>query len=130
MGGCTYTEGRELQPHNEDGLEREIPGKVVKNDAEREAFEEVEETEYDPVGEPLNVVIACGGLDSLHREIRGHEPANDVGNRRGEAVDGMQDQDEDDSTEEGIALRHLCALLERDESRIFGKLQERAKSVV
>lgn len=55
----TYASDRELEPEDEDGLEREVPGKVVEDDAEGEGLEEVEEAEDDPVGQPLDVVIVA-----------------------------------------------------------------------
>lgn len=63
------TEGWELEPDNEGGLECEIPWNIVENWAERDTFKEIEETEYNPVSEPLDVVLRCGRFDSLEREV-------------------------------------------------------------
>jgi len=54
-----------LKPKDEDSLEGEIPRNVVKNNAEGDAFEEVEKAEYDPVCEPLNIILGSGRLQCL-----------------------------------------------------------------
>lgn len=111
-----------MQPQDEDALEGEVPGEVVENDAEREALKEVEEAEDDPVSEPLNVVVGRRRLDGLDREVGGHCPAEDVRDRGGEAVDSVENEEEDYTTEERIALGDLCALLNRGEGGVLGKL--------
>jgi hypothetical protein len=74
----TYTEGRELEPNDEGRLEGEVPGDVVEDEAESERFHEVEETEYDPVGEPLNVVVRGGRFNSLEGEVGGEAPSYEI----------------------------------------------------
>lgn len=53
----TYAEQRELEPNDEQRLESKIPRNVVENDPASETFEESEETEHDPICEPLNVIM-------------------------------------------------------------------------
>jgi len=58
-------EDRKLEPKNEEGLEGEVPGEVVKDDTECKAFKEIEEAEDDPIGEPLYVVLRASRLECL-----------------------------------------------------------------
>ena len=39
----TYAESRELEPDDEGGLEGEVPGDIVEDQAQSKALEEVEE---------------------------------------------------------------------------------------
>lgn len=57
--------GWHLEPKNESGLEGEIPGEVVKDDAKASTFEDVEEPKDTPVGEPLLVIFVSGRFQSL-----------------------------------------------------------------
>jgi len=79
-------EAGELEPDDEDGLEREVPGEVVQDGAESNALEEVEETEDDPVCEPLDVILVAGGLEGLERQDGGNGPTDDVGDGPGQGV--------------------------------------------
>ena len=111
-----------MQPEDEEGLEREVPGEVVEDDAEGEGLEEVEEAEDDPVGEPLDVVGGTRGLEGLDGEVGGEGPADKIGDGGREGVDAVEDGEEEDGTEEGVALGHLSALLEGVQDGILGEL--------
>jgi len=67
----TYAEGWELEPDNKERLEGEVPRNIVEDDTEGEGFEEVEEAKYDPVGEPLYVVMGRGRFNGLERQVGG-----------------------------------------------------------
>ena len=118
----TYASDRELEPEDEDGLEGEIPGEVVEDDAESEAFREVEEAEDDPVREPLDVIGVARALERLDGEIGGKSPAHEIRDRRRKRVDGVENSKQDDGTEESVALGHLSALLEGVQDGILGEL--------
>ena len=118
----THAELRELEPEDEYTLEGEIPGEVVEDDTEREGLEEVEETENDPVREPLDISGVARALERLDGEIGGKSPAHEIRDRRGKRVDGVENSKQDDGTEESVALGHLSALLERVQSRVLGEL--------
>lgn len=60
VGGLGAASERQLEPHDKQGLEGEIPWNIVENDAQSKAFEEVEETKHDPVCQPLNIILGCG----------------------------------------------------------------------
>lgn len=119
---ATYPGVRELEPEDEDGLEREIPGKVVENDAEGEGLEEIEEAKDDPVSQPLDVVIMARGLESLDRQVGGDTPADEVGHGGGECVDAVKDNEETNCANECVALGNLCPLFELDKSGVLGEL--------
>ena len=122
VGKNTYAEGRELEPENEQALEGEIPGEVIEHNAEGEALEEVEEAEHDPVREPLDVVLVAGALKGLDGEVGGQSPADEIRDGGCEGVDRVEDGKENDGTEEGVALGHLGALLERVQDGVLGEL--------
>ena len=122
VGKKTYAEGRELEPEDEQALEGEIPGEVVEHDTEGKALEEVEETEDNPVGQPLNVVLVTGRLERLDGEVRGEGPADEVRHGGGGSVDGVEDGEDDDGTDECVTLGDLRALLERVQDGVLGEL--------
>lgn len=55
----THAEGRQLQPDDENGLEGVVPGEVIEENTDGETLEKIEETEDDPIGQPLNIVVRC-----------------------------------------------------------------------
>lgn len=55
---------REHEPDNGKGLDGVVPGNVVEDDA-GEGLEEGEHAENNPVGEPLDVILGLGALESL-----------------------------------------------------------------
>ena len=118
--GDTHAESGKLEPEDEDGLEREIPGEVVEDETESEALKEVKEAEHYPVGEPLDVVVLSRGFDSLDGKVSRQAPAEDVRDGGSEGVDSMEDEKQDNATEEGICFRHLGALLKRGQGRVLG----------
>jgi len=120
--GLSTAECWKLEPKNEDRLEREEPWDVVEDDREREALKEVEETENDPICQPLNVIRVSGGLEGFDGEISGEHPADKVGNRRRKRVESVEEDQEDDTTEESVALGDLGSLLESVKGGILGKL--------
>lgn len=118
----THAENRQLQPDNKHGLEGIVPGDVVENKADGKALEEVEEAEYDPVGQPLDVVMSRRGFEGLEGEIGRETPADKIGDGCSEGVDGVKNRNEEEGTEDSIGLGDLCALLEVLENWIFVEL--------
>jgi hypothetical protein len=112
QGKGTYTESRELEPQDEHGLESVVPGEVVEENADSEALEEVEETEDNPVGEPLDVISVAGRFEGLDRKVRRQNPTEKVGDRGCETVESMKNEEQSDTTEEGISLGNLRLLLD------------------
>jgi len=124
------TECGKLKPDDEHCLEGEEPWNVVEKDGEGETFNEVEETEDNPICQPLYIVVVSLSFKSLHREVSRDDPANKVGNRRREGVEGVENNEEHHTTEEGVALWNLRALLESSEGRILRKLLIKLVNVV
>ena len=60
-----------MEPDDKEGLEGKVPRDIVEDDTEGEGFEEVEETKYDPVGEPLYVIMMRWGFNGFEREVGG-----------------------------------------------------------
>ena len=120
----TYAESRELEPDDECRLEGKVPGNVIENDTEGEGFKEVEGTEYDPVGEPLYVIMRAGTFDCLEGEVGRETPADEVGNGCGEDVEGVQKDDKQNTTDNSVGLGDLGTLLEVVEHRVLCELWE------
>lgn len=118
----THSESGELEPKDEDGLEGKVPWDVVEDDAEGHGFQEVEETENDPVGEPLNIILVTCGFKSFEREERREGPTDKVGDWCGKGVDAVEESEQCDSTENKVRLGHLGALLDVVQHGIFGQL--------
>jgi len=78
VDGLGATEGRELEPHDQDRLEGKVPGDIIEEDAKGEAFQKVEEAEDHPVGEPLDVVMGRRRLDSLEGQIGWETPPYEI----------------------------------------------------
>lgn len=74
----THAESGKLEPEDEDGLKREVPGQVVEDDAEGDALEEVEEAEDGPVRQPLDVILGLGAFNGPKGEIGGESPTDEI----------------------------------------------------
>ena len=118
----THAELGELEPEDEEALEGKVPGEVVEDDAAGEALDKGEEAKDDPVRQPLDVVLVAGALERLDGEVGGQGPADEIRDGGRERVDRVEEDEEDGDAEEGVALGHLRALLERVEERVLGEL--------
>lgn len=116
-----------MEPNNEDGLEHEIPGEVVENDAKSKALEEVEETEHDPIRKPLDVILGSRRLDSLERQVGRESPTHEVGYGCCERVDEMEESEEGESSQDGVRLGDLRALFKGVKDGVFRELRRRFK---
>jgi hypothetical protein len=112
----------ELEPEDKESLEGIVEGEIVKNHSQGEGFKEVEETEHNPVREPLDVVLVTRSLNSLEREISWEEPSNKVRGRGSKGVNEDENRSEAHSTHDQEGLGYLSTLLKVVEDRIFGKL--------
>jgi len=82
---CT-AELRKLKPQDECSLEREVEWEVIKDNSEGKCFQEIEESEDDPVGEPLDIVLYTGAFDCLEGQIGRKSPSNEVGDGEGDGI--------------------------------------------
>jgi hypothetical protein len=112
----------ELEPEDKEGLEGIIEGEIVKDRSQGERFKEVEESENDPVGEPLDVILVSGCLDSLEREISWEEPSDEVRGRGSEGVNEDENRSETDRTQNKEGLGDLSTLLKVFEDRVLVEL--------
>jgi hypothetical protein len=128
--GLSAAEAGELEPDDEDGLEGEVPGEVVQNYTEQEALSEVEEPKYDPICEPLDVILVSGGLERLKREECRESPSNEVGHGASEGVDKVEKSEEDDTTKNKVCFGHLGALFKLVEDGVFRELLIKLVNVV
>jgi len=114
----------EHEPDDGKGLEDKVHGDPVEDRSDSEGFSEVQEAEYDPVSEPLLVVVLTRRLDSLDREVSGESPTDQVGYGGGEAKHVEEDQDDgrDGKTEDTVCLGNLRSGFNVTEDRVFVKL--------
>jgi hypothetical protein len=82
----TYAESRELKPYNEHGFHCKVPREVIQHHSEGETLNKVEKAKDNPVGEPLDVIMGRGRLDSLEGEVGREEPADKVGDWSSEGI--------------------------------------------
>jgi hypothetical protein len=120
----TYSEVGKLEPENEKALECKVPGHVIQYNRESNALKEVEETKYNPVSQPLNVVSVAGALKSLEGKVGGETEPNEVGDGCGEGVEKVKEKEKRGATEDNVGFWDLGALLEVDEDGILGELEE------
>lgn len=78
-----------MEVEDEEGLASEIPREIVQHCPQREALGEVEETEDDPVCQPLNVIIVTRSLEGLDGKIGGERPTEQIGDGGSKRVDGV-----------------------------------------
>jgi len=120
--GLCAASSRKLEPNNENALKGEVPGDIVQEGADGDVFDEVQGTKDDPVGEPLDVIIGCGGLDCEEREVGGQSEADQVGDDAGEGVDEVEEGKENNAADEDVSLGDLSALLQVEEDGIVSEL--------
>jgi len=130
IGDLCATEGRELEPEGEDSLEGEVPREVVEDDTESEALDEVEATEYDPVCEPLDIILRLGRFESLEGKVSRETPADEIRNGCGERVEEMEEGDQKEQANDGVGLGHLSALFEVVKDWVLGELLVKLVDVV
>jgi hypothetical protein len=118
----TYTESWELEPKNCDRLDCEVPRDVVQNNAESKRFQKVEESKDDPICEPLDVIMGTGAFNSLEGQVGGDTPTHKVGYRSSKGVERVKEDKKQQSTNNGVRLGNLGALLEIVQDWILGKL--------
>jgi hypothetical protein len=128
--GASTASLRELEPENEEGLEGIVEWKVIENWSQGDGFEEVEETEDDPVCEPLDIIFVTRAFDSLEGEISGKSPANEVGNWRSECVDEDEKGENEDASKDKEGLGDLGAGFEIVKDRVLVQLLVELRVVV
>ena len=77
-GNLAYSEGRELEPENEESLEGEVPWEVIEDDTESERLDKVEETKDRPVSQPLDVILRSRCLEGLEGQVGRECPTEEV----------------------------------------------------
>lgn len=114
--------GGKLQPKNEGGLDREVPGEVVEDDTKGDALEESEEAENDPVSQPLDVIVMSGALDSDVGQISRECPSNEVRDGQRKGVDEDEKKEGDDAGDGAVCFRYTSPVLHLDEERVLAEL--------
>ena len=95
----------------------------MEDETEGDALEEGEESEHDPVREPLSVVLSSRSLKSLEGEIGGEEPSDSIGDGEGEAVDEDQADKGDRGDKNAISFGDVGLLFDLDEDRVPRELK-------
>jgi len=110
--GASTASLRELEPENEEGLEGIVEWKIIKDHSQSDRFSEVEETEDNPVCEPLDIIFVTRAFDGLEGEISGKSPSNEVGNWSSECVDEDEKGENKDASEDEEGFGDLSASFE------------------
>jgi len=105
------SEGGELEPENEEGLEGKVPWEVVEDNAESKGLDKVEKAKNDPIRQPLDVILRSRGLEGLEGQEGGESPTEEVRNGGGERVEGMENEEKRDRADDDVSLGDLGALL-------------------
>ena len=108
----THSEGRELEPENEEGLEGIIPGKIVEKNTEGKRFDKGEGAKNDPVSQPLNIILGSGGLKSLERQVGGEGPSKKVRNGSSERVESVEKEKKRNGADNHVRFGDLSALFQ------------------
>ena len=111
LGIKTYAECWKLQPEKQQCLEYEVPREKVKNHSERNALEEDEESENNPICEPLHIFLAPGSLQCLEGKVGRKGTANEIRSWCSKAIDGQEKGKERDGARDQIILWDLSSLL-------------------
>ena len=109
----TYTEGGELEPENEEGLEGEVPWEVVEENTEGKRLDKGEEAEDNPISQPLDIILGSRGLEGLERQVGWKAPTEEVRNRGSERVEDMEEEKEADGTDDHVGFGNLSAFFKR-----------------
>lgn len=112
-----------MEPEEEKSFDSEIPWEVVQHNSQGDTLGDVEETEDNPVCQPLYVILHTWRLDGLEGQVSRQTPANEVGDGVGEGVEQEEEAKEDNGAERCVAFGDLGALLERVRDRVFRELQ-------
>jgi len=78
ISDLSTSEGRELEPENEECLEGEVPWEVIEDDTEGERLHKVEGAKDDPVSQPLNIILRSRCLEGLEGQVSGKSPTEEV----------------------------------------------------
>lgn len=118
----TYPESRELEPEDEEGLEGEVPGEIVEENAEGERLDKGESTKDDPISQPLDVIIMSLGFEGLEGQVGGEGPTKEVRNGCSERVEGVEKEEETDGADDHVRLGNLSAFLQGLQHRVAVEL--------
>lgn len=113
-----------LHPKNESGLEGEVPGEVVKDDAESSAFGEVEETKDSPICQPLEIICMIGRLKCLEGQEGREGPSEKVGHGLCNGVYKDKEDECGSKDHSTVCLGDLSPLFDLVDNWVLGELQE------
>lgn len=100
---------------------RTVEGEPREDDV-GEGLEEGEGAKDTPVGEPLNVVLGRGGLESSEGEVGGEHNTDKVGKEASSNVEEDENKEEGGGTESSVGLGDLGLALKAGEGRVLGEL--------
>jgi len=110
----------ESKPEDEDELECIVKWEPV--DGADSTLKDSEESENDPVSEPLGIIRFVDAEQGLERIVSGNDETSNICKELTTDVEEDEGEVSCDQTEEGIDLRNRCLLLEVVQSWILGKL--------
>lgn len=91
-------------------------------DSSAEELDNLEGAKYDPVGEPLSVIVARRCLEGLQAEVGGESPSEQGTEETRSDVEEDQRGEEAGNTEDTVGLGYARASLDGVERRVLGQL--------
>lgn len=113
-------EGREREPEEEDELEDKVKGEPV--DDLDEALDHGEQSENDPISQPLSIILLGVAKQRTERVVGGNNEASKVGKKLTAEVEDDEEEVESSDTDDGVGLGNTGLLLKVVEGGVFGKL--------
>lgn len=114
------TEDGEGEPEKEEELEDIVKGEPV-NDV-NEALDNSEESENDPVSQPLGVIFLVGREKGPQGVVPRDDEASEVGEELTTEVEDDEEEIEGGEADDGVGLGNASRLLEVIEGGVLGEL--------
>lgn len=118
------SELRQHQPQGGEKLDGEVMRNVVEHHPQRGRFNVVQESEDDPVTQPLRIIPRLRGFQSVNGEVRREGPTDEVGDGLGETEEVEEDEEGEDNSKpnHSISLGDVRPRFEVVEEAEFGEL--------
>lgn len=113
-------EGREREPEEEDELEDKVKGEPV--DDLDEALDHSEQSENDPISQPLSIILLVVAKQRTERVVGRNNEASKVGKKLTAEVEDDEEEVKSSDTDDGVGLGNTSLLLKVVEGGVFGKL--------
>jgi hypothetical protein len=121
-------EGREREPEEEDELEDKVKGEPV--DDLDEALDHSEQSENDPVSQPLSIILLVVAKQRTERVVGRNNEASKVGKKLTAEVEDDEEEVESTDTNGSVGLRYASGPLEVVKGGVLGQLAIELRKVL